>query len=354
MIGPDRRRRHLAVVPPETDAPETDAPLPDAPETDVSLPEASLQAVPQTAGLVPDTPDQDATDPTGPTQDAAILTSGVGIRYGRRWALQGCSLNIPRGSVVAVVGRNGAGKSTLLQLLAGLLRPDAGSVTVLGQPTWPPRSGWLTQVGFVAQDKALYPGLRVADLLRFGRRNNPGWDQEFAQRRLRERGVPLGARIGKLSGGLRTQVALALALAKRPEVLLLDEPLADLDPLARREVMSSLMVDLMERNTTVLFSSHSLTDLARVCDWLVLIDGGQVRLADSIDALVARHRLLIGPVESATRIADRVAVVSAHRGDRQAILLVDGHDPAVELDPHWTVRQPAVEDLVFGYLQQVP
>ncbi len=326
MIGPDRRR-HLAVVPPE--------------------PTASGHA-----GPVPDTSDPDGTNPVGLTQDAAIRTSGAGIRYGRRWALQECSLSIPRGSVVAVVGRNGAGKSTLLQLLAGLLRPDAGSAIVLGEPTWPARSGWLAQVGFVAQDKALYPGLRVVDLLRFGRRNNPGWDQEFAQRRLQDRGVPLGARIGKLSGGLRTQVAIALALAKRPEVLLLDEPLADLDPLARREVMSSLMVDLMERNTTVLFSSHSLTDLARVCDWLVLIDGGRVRLADSIEALVARHRLLVGPVESATRIADRVAVVSAHRGDRQAVLLVDGHDPAVELDPQWTVRQPAVEDLVFGYLQQ--
>lgn len=284
----------------------------------------------------------------------AVETVGAGVRYGKRWALSDCSLQIPVGSVVAVVGRNGAGKTTLLELLAGLQRPHAGSITVLGQRVWPAAPDLLARVGFVGQDTALYRGLRVPDLLRLGRRLNPGWDQEYAASRLRDRGVPFEVKYGKLSGGQQTQVALVMALAKRPDLLLLDEPLADLDPLARREVMGTLMVDLAERNVTVVLSSHSLTELTRVCDWLILVDSGRVRLASSIDELLAGHQLLTGPVELADRMVDRGAVISLHRGGRQAILLVRGEDPAVRLDPRWEVRQPTVEDLVFAYLAAQP
>jgi len=289
----------------------------------------------------------------GTTGDVvAVQTIGAGARYGERWALADCSLRIPQGSVVAIVGRNGAGKSTLLQMLAGLRRPDAGSVTVLGRRSWPAPADLLARVGFVAQHKPLYSGLRVADLLRFGRRMNPSWDEAFAVQRLRDRGVPVDAKVGKLSGGQRTQVALVMALAKRPDLLVLDEPLSDLDPVARREVMGTLMVDLAERNVTVVLSSHSLADLTRACDWLVLLDAARLRLADSIDALLAGHQLLIGPIELADRVTARLPVVSEFRGDRQAILLVEGDDPTLRLDPRWTVRQPTVEDLVFAYMKR--
>ena len=290
--------------------------------------------------------------PDSADEVVAVETNGAGARYGGRWALSGCSLRIPQGSVVAVVGRNGAGKSTLLQMLAGLRRPDAGSVTVLGQRTWPARAEMLARVGFVAQHKPLYGGLRVADLLTIGRRMNPSWDQAYAIERLRDRAIPFDVKVGKLSGGQRTQIALVMALAKRPSLLLLDEPLSDLDPVARREVMGALMVDLAERNVTVVLSSHSLSDLTRACDWLVLVDAGRLQLADSIDALLAGHQLLIGPTELADRVATRLRVVSEFRGDRQAILLVQGDDPAVHMDPRWTVRQPTVEDLAFAYMKR--
>jgi ABC-2 type transport system ATP-binding protein len=302
---------------------------------------------------VPAEPAQGGTSSAG-TEDeiVAVETLGAGARYGGRWALSDCTLRIPQGSVVAVVGRNGAGKTTLLQMLAGLRRPDAGSVTVLGQPTWPAPAGLLARVGFVAQGKPLYGGLRVADLLRLGGRMNPSWDQPYAVDRLRDRDIPLDAKVGKLSGGQRTQVALVMALAKRPALLLLDEPLSDLDPVARREVMGTLMADLAERNVTVVLSSHSLSDLTRACDWLVLVDSAQLRLSASIDVLLTGHQLLIGPIELADRAAARLSVVSEFRGDRQAILLVAGDDPGVRLDPRWTIRQPTVEDLVFAYMKR--
>ena len=192
----------------------------------------------------------------------------------------------------------------------------------------------------------------MADLLRFGRRMNPSWDEPYAVDRLRDRDIPLDAKVGKLSGGQRTQVALVMALAKRPALLLLDEPLSDLDPVARREVMGTLMVDLAERNVTVMLSSHSLSDLARACDWLVLVDSAHLRLAASIEELLTGHQLLIGPIELADRVAARLPVVSEFRGDRQAILLVEGDDATVRLDPRWTIRQPTIEDLVFAYMKR--
>ena len=298
-------------------------------------------------------PDHDG-DLCGSRHEVAVEALGVGVRYGKRSALKECALRIPSGSVVAVVGRNGAGKTTLLQLLAGLRRPTSGSVTVLGESTWPARPDLLARVGFVGQDIPLYRGLRVPELLRLGRRLNPGWDENYALERLRDRAVPFDVKIGKLSGGQQTQVALVMALAKRPELLILDEPLADLDPVARREVMGTLMIDLAERDVTVVLSSHSLSDLTRACDWLVLLESGRIRLANSMDNLLAGHQLLTGPVELADKLTGRHTVVSLHRGDRQAILLIEGDDPAVRLDPRWDVRQPTVEDLVFAYMGMGP
>jgi ABC-2 type transport system ATP-binding protein len=317
MTEPARRARHLSVVHPGTDP--------------VDLEEAA-----PLAGV--------------PAEVPAVETVSAGMRYGDRWALRDCSLSIPQGSVVAVVGRNGAGKTTLLQMIVGLTRPGAGVVRIAGRPSWPAGADLLSRIGFVAQDKPLYRSLRVADMIRLGGRLNPQWDHQYAISRLADRDVPLRARIGKLSGGQRTQVALVMALAKRPSLLVLDEPLSDLDPLARREVLGALMVDLAERDVTVVLSSHVLADLTRVCDWLVVIDSAMVRLSDPIDVLLAGHRQLVGPTELVENIRRRYEVVSESSTGRQAVLLVRGEVKDLVADGRWDVRMPTLEDLVFAHM----
>jgi ABC-2 type transport system ATP-binding protein len=280
--------------------------------------------------------------------EPAVIAADLGVRYHGRWVLSGCSFRVPAGAVVAVVGRNGSGKSTLLRLLAGLTRPDAGALTVLGGPTWPPAAQRPEDVGFVGQDRAMYRGLRVREMLTLGRRLNPRWDHEYAVNRLRDRAIPLDQKVGRLSGGQRTQVALVMALAKRPRLLILDEPLADLDPLARREVMGTVLMELAERNVTVILSSHALADLSRACDHLLLVEGGQVRLADEIESLIARHDIVTGPIELADSIRRRGTAVAVYEGDRQAVLLVSD-DRGVRLDPRCSLRKPTIEDVVFAY-----
>ncbi len=292
--------------------------------------------------------------PRVPIDDPVVVADRVGVRYGRRSALADCSLTIPTGAVVAVVGRNGAGKSTLLRVLAGLQRPSSGSLRLLGRPAWPVTADQAALVGFIGQDRPLYRGLRVHEMLTLGRRLNRRWDQQGALERLKARSVPLDQKVSRLSGGQRTQVALAMALAKQPSLLVLDEPLGDLDPIARRDVMGSLMLELAERNCTVVLSSHSLTDLTRACDWLVLLDGSRVRLAGAIDQLLAEHEIVVGPTEFADDLARRHTVVSDRRERRQAIMVIAGDDPATRLDPRWTHTRPTVQELVFAYLGSAP
>lgn len=331
MTDLSRRSRHLSIVRPE-------------PESSIGETADDLtdDAPSGAAGVIHDL----SAGQTAP----AIEIDGAGVRYGRRWVLRDCSLRIPQGRVVAVVGRNGAGKTSLLQMMVGLSRPSAGTVRVLDEPAWPASTGLLSQIGFVAQDKPLYSGVRVADLIRMGSRLNPSWDGPYAAERLADRGVPLDAKIGKLSGGQRAQVALVMALAKRPSLLVLDEPLAALDPLARREVLSALMVDLADRPVTVVLSSHGLADLTRVCDWLVLVDAGRVLVSEPIDVLLAGHRLIVGPVEQADRMRQRLAVVSDSRAERQARLMVRGDARELAADPRWDVTEPTLEELVFAHL----
>ncbi len=279
----------------------------------------------------------------------ALTTTGLGKRYRRNWALKDCSLAVPEGRVVALVGPNGAGKTTLLHLAVGLLAPDAGDVTVLGA-----RAGTvetLPRVSFLPQDKPLYDGFTVAEMLRFGDRMNPGWDQDAAERRLAALDIPLDRKVGKLSGGQQAQVALTVALAKRPDLLVLDEPLANLDPLARHEVMRGLMAAVAESGLTVVLSSHVVSDLVDTCDWLVVLNGGRVQVSGDIEELLAGHRLLTGPAELADGVAARVDVVDDERTDRQATLLVrtGGERPA--LDPRWTDRGVSLEEMVLAYLR---
>ncbi|MFI6454415.1 ABC transporter ATP-binding protein [Streptosporangium amethystogenes] len=275
----------------------------------------------------------------------ALRTEGLGRRYRRTWALRDCSVALPSGRVIALVGPNGAGKSTLLHLAAGLLTPTTGTVRVFGRPV---RES-LERIAFVAQGKPLYSGFRVAEMLAFGRRLNPRWDDAAARGRLAELDIPFDRRIGRLSGGQRTQVALTVALAKRPDLLVMDEPLADLDPLARQDVMRGLMAAVAETGLTVLLSSHMVSELDGTCDWLTVVNKGRVQVSGDIDELVAGHRLLTGPAENADALAARLPVISRGGTGRQATLLV--RDTAPLPDPRWTGRPVSLEETVLAYLR---
>ncbi len=279
----------------------------------------------------------------------ALHASGLGKRYRQRWALSDCSLQIPEGRVAGLVGPNGAGKSTLLNLAVGLLTPDAGTVTVLdGQPGSGPDQ--LAKVGFVAQDTPVYAGLSVADHLRLGAHLNPGWDAAYAAARVERLDLDPGQRAGKLSGGQRAQLALTLALAKRPRLLILDEPVASLDPLARREFLQDLMEAVAEWEVSVILSSHLVNDLERVCDYLVVLAASRVQIAGDVDALIASHHRLIGPRRDPASLPSDQQVIQASHTDRQSTMIVQSRHPV--LDPAWTVEQLNLEDLVLAYMSQ--
>ena len=278
-----------------------------------------------------------------------LQTRGLGKRYRRRWALSDCTLEIPAGRIAGLVGPNGAGKTTLLHLATGLLRPTTGTIEVLGGPP-PARPAQLARVGFVAQDTPTYAHLTVADHLRLGAHLNPGWDAATARDRIEHLGLDPGQRAGKLSGGQRAQLALTLAIAKRPELLILDEPVASLDPLARREFLRGLMETVVDQELSVVLSSHLVADLERVCDYLIVLVGSRVQLAGEVDRLLATHHLLTGPRRDPGTLPASQHVISASHTDRQTTLIVRT-DAAVH-DPAWTVSPVGLEDLVLAYLSQ--
>ena len=278
----------------------------------------------------------------------ALKTEGLGKRYRPTWGLRDCTFELPAGRVAALVGPNGAGKTTLLHLAVGLLTPSAGRIWVLGGSPEHRLRDILPRIGFVAQDHPLYRDFTVEETLTMGRALNPGWDAGLAVERLRGLHIPMNRRVGSLSGGQRAQVALSLALGKRPELLLLDEPLASLDPLARREFLGSLMDAVSETGMTVLLSSHDIGGLERVCDHLVILDSSRVRLEGDIAEILDSHRRLVGPSRDHERIANVQAVVQASQADRQASLLARVGGPI--LDPAWDVRDVTLEDIVLGYL----
>jgi ABC-2 type transport system ATP-binding protein len=280
---------------------------------------------------------------------AVLNARGLGKRYGRKWALTDCTLEIPAGHVVGLVGPNGAGKSTLLNLAVGLLAPTAGSIEVLGgTPAESPAQ--LGRVGFVAQDTPTFSGLSVADHLKLGARLNPGWDADMAEHRIDQLGLDPAQRAGKLSGGQRAQLALTLAVAKRPEFLILDEPVASLDPLARREFLQILMETVAEHEVSVVLSSHLVADLERVCDYLIVLVSSRVQIAGPVDELLASHHRLIGARRDPASLPGDQEVIEASHTERQSTMLVRTDAPI--LDPAWTVEEVGLEDLVLAYMGQ--
>jgi ABC-2 type transport system ATP-binding protein len=279
----------------------------------------------------------------------AMQATGLGKRYGRRWALRDCTLAIPAGRVVGLVGPNGAGKTTLLHLAVGLLAPTSGSIRVLGaNPADGPAQ--LGRVGFVAQDTPVYARLSVAQHLRMGAWLNPGWDRETVEGRIEQLGLDVRQRAGTLSGGQRAQLALTLAVAKRPECLLLDEPLASLDPLARREFLRSLMEIVAAQRISVVLSSHLIADLERVCDYLVVLVASRVQVAGEVSELLASHHRLSGPRRDPASLPANQEVIEESHTDKQSTFLVRTSDPVH--DPAWTVRPVTLDDLVIAYMSR--
>jgi ABC-2 type transport system ATP-binding protein len=278
-----------------------------------------------------------------------LQASGLSKRYGRSTALSNCTLSIPAGRVVGLVGPNGAGKTTLLQLAVGLLSPTSGTVEVLGgRPASGPEQ--LAEVGFVAQDTPVYAGLSIADHLRLGAHLNPRWDRRLADDRIGRLGLDPAQRAGKLSGGQRAQLALTMAIAKRPRLLILDEPVASLDPLARREFLQSLMEFIADDGASVVLSSHLVADLERVCDYLIVLCGSRVQIAGDVEELLASHHRLIGARCDPATLPAGQQVVEASHTDRQSTLIVRSSSPID--DPAWSAEPLNLEDLVLAYMGQ--
>jgi ABC-2 type transport system ATP-binding protein len=279
-----------------------------------------------------------------------LQTVDLGKRYRTGWALRDCTLAVPRGSVTALIGPNGAGKTTLLRLAVGLATPSSGSVSVFGRDPRADAAAVLPSVGFVGQERPLYPRLTVEETCALGTRLNRRWDRVFATARLDQLGIDRRQKAGKLSAGQQAQLAVVLALAKRPELILLDEPTAGFDPLAKRELLQLLMDAVATDGTTVVLASHSVPDVERISDRLVILSRATVLLAEEIETFLGTHRLLVGPRASTDELERVGNVVHASNTDRQSTLLVraNGHP----YDARWDVRQVGFEELVLGYLSQ--
>ena len=279
-----------------------------------------------------------------------LQAEGLSKQYGRRVALSDCTLSIPPGRVVGLVGPNGAGKTTLLQIAVGLLPPTSGTIAVLGGS---PASGHaqLARVGFVAQDTPTYAGLSIADHLLFGAHTNPGWDQGLAEERIAALGLDPSQKAGKLSGGQRAQLALTLAMAKRPDLLILDEPVASLDPLARREFLQSLMAFVADHGASVILSSHLVSDLERVCDYLIVLVASRVQLAGETDELLSQHYRIVCTHRKETDLPPGLEVILAEHADRQSTFFVrsqEGPPPTGD----WSAETLNLEDLVLTYMER--
>ncbi|GAA0484320.1 ABC transporter ATP-binding protein [Streptomyces olivaceiscleroticus] len=296
-------------------------------------------------------------DPTEQGADGsggwAVEARGLGKKYRRGWALRDVSFRVPAGRICALVGPNGAGKSTFLGSATRLVRPTAGTLELFGVPVTDPAV--LSRFAFLAQDKPLYKRFSVADTLRMGRELNPDWDQAAAERIVRSGDIDRNAKIGTLSGGQRTRVAFALAFGKRPQLLMLDEPMADLDPLARHELSGLLLAEAAEHGTTVIMASHVLPELEDMCDFLLVLTGGRLRMAGDTDALLPAHTLVTGATQDGAlprELAAACTVVENRVSGRQFTALVRTETPGARLPAGpWETAPPGLEDVLLGYLR---
>lgn len=280
-----------------------------------------------------------------------IEARDLGKRFGRVWALSDCSFSVPAGSLCALLGSNGAGKTTLLRILAGLHRSTTGSAAIDGRaPSGDP--DFLASIGYLAQEIPLYRRWTVEDHLRLGAHLNRQWDDAGVRARLQDLEIPFDRRIQALSGGMRAQVALTLALGKRPRVLLLDEPVAALDPLARREFLGVLTAAVASDEVTVLLSSHLLADLERVSDHVIVLAGGRMALCGDIDDVVASHRVLTAPARETGLLERDHEVVRVDRTPRQVSVIARLKGPVAE--PGWMVEEVGLEEIVLAYLGRRP
>jgi ABC-2 type transport system ATP-binding protein len=294
----------------------------------------------------------------------ALRTDGLGRRYGKAWGLRDCTLEVPVGAVAALVGPNGAGKTTLLEMIIGLLKPTEGQVSVFGETSHADTAETLARVGYVAQDHPLYRDFSVADMFHLGRSMNPSWDQKLAEARVDALGIPLKRKVRRLSGGQQAQVSLTMALAKRAPLIVLDEPVSSLDPVARLEFMRDVMASAADPDPadpadadaaalTFLISSHVVSELERFCDWLIVLAEGHVQLAGPADELLDAHRLLTVPRTTPDAELPGTAI---HRtdSDRHSTVLVraDADQHAVLGDTGWQAHPVSFEQLVMGYLQR--
>jgi len=281
----------------------------------------------------------------------AVVTNGLGKRYRSFWALKDCSINVPKGSVSALVGPNGAGKTTLLKLLVSLSKPSEGSAIVLGSSP-SQDSTYISEIGYLAQEIPMYSNLSADEHIALGAHLNPNWDSELAKKRLNELSIPLDRTVSKLSGGQRAQVALGLALAKKPKLLLLDEPVAALDPLARVDFLRSLAQAVTDANgeLSVVMSSHLLADLERVCDHIVILASGKTQLCENIETALESHKLLVG-VRKEVVESDKYTIIQESHSARQTTLLVRLNDMKYH-DPHWHIKDVDIEEVVLAYMGQ--
>ncbi len=282
--------------------------------------------------------------------DTVIETEALTKRFRRRTALDECSLEVPRGRVAALVGPNGAGKTTLLRLLAGLARPTEGLISIFGEEMSTSNAQLRARVGYLDQDRPLYPWWRVREILEFGRRTNPAWDSEFAVRHLSQLDIDLGSRVRDLSGGQRAQVALAVCFAKRPELVLLDEPASALDPVARQDLLQNITELFADNEASVLMATHAIDDVAAICDYVIILSRSRVVLSEDLDYVLESHRLLSRGVDDGVPVPSGAVVLEERRSTREVTYLVRLAMP-LERDG-WRVERPSLNEIAIAYLRE--
>ncbi|MDH2902401.1 MAG: ABC transporter ATP-binding protein [Actinomycetota bacterium] len=278
-----------------------------------------------------------------------IETNALAKRFGRTWGLRDCTLSIPAGKVAALVGPNGAGKSTLLRMAAGLSRPTSGQIKILGGVPSAGDASLLKRVGYLDQERPLYKGFRVDEMFRFGAGTNPTWDMTTAHAYVDQLGISLRDRVDKLSGGQQAQVALTMCLAKQPELLILDEPAAELDPVAREDLLRLLMREVAERGTNVVLSTHALGDVGSICDYLVIMSHSTIVLADDLDFVVESHRFLSATSSNAPALPEGVTVIDTRTSSRDVTHLARMTLPLV--DETWRITEPTLDEIIMAYLR---